>query len=250
MSSKYQKAKVIENVQLTDGIFKMTIGGDYSKDKAGQFYMVRSWGVEPFLSRPLSIHDANSEGIIFLYEVVGEGTELFSNVRASDYVELLGPLGNGFDIENISGKIAIVTGGVGIAPMRLVVKELMSCNKCEIDFYAGFRDKKYVLDYIEDYVNEVKIATDSGSEGEKGTIMDIFDPTGYDYVLSCGPTPMMNRVAEECKKKNVKSYLSLESTMACGIGACYGCTCETTKGKKRVCKDGPVFSGYEVITDA
>ena len=250
MSSKYQKAKVIENIELTDGIFKMTIGGDYSTDKAGQFYMLRSWGVEPFLSRPLSIHDANSEGIIFLYEVRGEGTELFSKVRSGDHIELLGPLGNGFDVENLSGKIAIVTGGVGIAPMRLLVKQLMSCDDCEIDFYAGFRDKKYIVDYISDYVSEVKIASDSGNSGHKGTVLDIFNPEGYDYVLSCGPTPMMHKLAEECKKKNVKSLLSLESNMACGIGACYGCTCDTTKGKQRVCKEGPVFSGDEVLTDA
>lgn len=250
MSSKYQKAKVIENVEITKGIFKMTIDGDYSTDKAGQFYMVRSWGIEPFLSRPLSIHDANSEGITFLYELVGEGTELFSKVRSGDYVELLGPLGNGFDLENLSGRIAIVTGGVGIAPMKLLVKQLMSCDDCEIDFYAGFRDKKYVVDYIADYVSEVRIATDSGAMGQQGTVMDIFNPTGYDYVLSCGPTPMMKSLAEECRKKNVKSYLSLESNMACGIGACYGCTCDTSKGKQRVCKEGPVFSGEEVLTDA
>lgn len=247
MSSRYQKVKVIENVQLTEGIFKMTVDGDYSQDRAGQFYMIRAWGEEPFLSRPLSIHDANAEGVTFLYEVRGRGTDLLSKLRATEYIELLGPLGNGFDVENISGKIAVVSGGVGIAPMGLLVKQLESCD---VDLYAGFRDKEYAVAEMDYFVKNTYLSTDSGAKGHKGFIIDIFDPTGYDYVLCCGPTPMMKKVAAMCKEKNVKSYLSLESTMACGIGACYGCTCETSKGKKRVCKDGPVFSGEEVFTDA
>lgn len=247
MSSKYKKSKVIENVKLTENIYKMTIEGDYSDDKAGQFYMLRSWGIEPFLSRPLSIHDANCEGITFLYEVKGEGTRLFSELKSSDYIELLGPLGNGFDTDKINGKVAIVSGGIGIAPMGLLVKQL---KNSEIDFYAGFRDKKYSIDYIENHVKQTHIATDSGDSGHKGYVVDIFDPTGYDYVLSCGPTPMMKIVAKMCNEKNVESYLSLESHMACGVGACLGCTCETKSGKQRVCKEGPVFSGEEVLTDA
>lgn len=247
MSSKYQKSKVIENIELTKGIFKMTVEGDFSSDQAGQFYMLRSWGIEPFLSRPISIHDANSEGITFLYEVVGEGTRLFSELKRGDFIELLGPVGNGFDTKEISGKVAIVTGGIGIAPMGLLVKQL---ENCEIDFYAGFRDKEYSIDYIGDYAKNIHLSTDSGAKGHKGFIIDIFDPTGYDYVLSCGPTPLMKRVADICNEKGVKSYLSLESRMACGVGACLGCTVETTSGKKRVCKDGPVFRGDEVFQDA
>ena len=247
MSSKYQKSQIIENIELVEGIYKMTIDGDYSKDRAGQFYMLRSWGIEPFLSRPISIHDANSEGITFLYEVRGRGTEMFSQLKRGDFMELLGPLGNGFDVENISGKVAIVTGGVGIAPMGLVVKQL---ENCEIDFYAGFREMDYSLSYMKDHVSNVHISTDSGAIGHKGFIIEIFDPTGYDYVLSCGPTPLMKKVAAICNEKGVKSYLSLESTMACGVGACLGCTCETTEGKQRVCKEGPVFSGEDVNFDA
>lgn len=247
MSSKYQKSKVIENIELTKGIFKMTVDGDFSNDIAGQFYMLRSWGIEPFLSRPISIHDANSEGITFLYEVVGEGTRLFSELKRGDFIELLGPVGNGFDIKEISGKVAIVTGGIGIAPMGLLVKQL---ENCEVDFYAGFRDKEYSIDYIGEYAKNIHLSTDSGAKGHKGFIIDIFDPTGYDYVLSCGPTPLMKKVADICNEKKVKSYLSLESRMACGVGACLGCTIETTSGKQRVCKDGPVFKGEEVFQDA
>lgn len=244
MSSKYQKSKIVENIEISKDIFKMTVEGDFSSDKAGQFYMLRSWGIEPFLSRPLSIHDVNEKGIVFLYEVVGEGTRLFSELDEGDYIELLGPLGNGFDTEKISGKVAIVTGGIGIAPMGLVLKQL---KDCDVDFYAGFRDEDYSMDYMSKLVDKVELSSDSGKVGHKGFIVEVFDPEGYDYVLSCGPTPMMKKVAEICEEKGVKSYLSLESTMACGIGACYGCTCDTTEGKKKVCKDGPVFSGKEVI---
>ena len=244
---KYFKEKVIENIELSEGIYRMTVDGDYSTDRAGQFYMLRSWGIEPFLSRPISIHDANSEGITFLYETVGEGTRLFSELKRGDFIELLGPLGNGFDTDNIKGKVAIVTGGIGIAPMGLVVKNL---TDCEIDFYAGFRDRDYSIDYIGNHVKNVHLSSDSGQVGHRGFIIDIFDPTGYDYVLCCGPTPMMKKVAQICNEKGVKSFLSLESHMACGVGACLGCTCETTKGKQRVCKEGPVFPGEEVLTDA
>lgn len=247
MSSKYQKSKVVENVELTKNIFKMTVEGDFSSDKAGQFYMLRSWGIEPFLSRPISIHDASSEGIEFLYEVVGEGTKLFSELKSGDYIELLGPVGNGFDTKDINGKVAIVTGGIGIAPMGLLMKQL---EHCEVDFYAGFRDEVYSIDNIGKSAKNIHISTDSGREGHKGFIIEIFDPKEYDYVLSCGPTPLMKRIADACNENKVKSYLSLESRMACGVGACLGCTVETTNGKKRVCKDGPVFSGDEVFQDA
>ncbi|AFS77779.1 dihydroorotate dehydrogenase electron transfer subunit PyrK [Gottschalkia acidurici 9a] len=235
MSSKYTKARVIENIEIAKNIFKMTIEGDYSKDKAGQFYMLRAWGIEPFLSRPISIHDANESGIEFLYEVRGEGTRIFSELENGDYIELLGPVGNGFYIENISGKVAIVTGGIGIAPMYMTAKKLKE-KGVEVDFYAGFRDEVYSLDYVKDYVKEVSICTDSGCVGHKGLVIDVFDPKKYDVVLSCGPTPMMERVAKMCDEVGTLSYVSLESHMACGVGACLGCTCDTKEGKKEYVK--------------
>ncbi|KNF07204.1 dihydroorotate dehydrogenase B (NAD(+)), electron transfer subunit [Gottschalkia purinilytica] len=246
MSSKYSKQTVFENIEIAKNIFKMTISGDYNV-KPGQFYMLRSWGIDPFLSRPISIHDVNENGIVFLYEVRGEGTRLFSTLRKGDSIELLGPIGNGFDIENIKGKVAMITGGIGIAPLYYTVKELKDCT---VDFYAGFRDEIYSVDYIKEYTNDVKISTNTGSHGHKGLIIDIFNPKEYEVVLCCGPTPMMEKVTEICNEANIPAYVSLESHMACGVGACLGCTCKTTRGRERICKEGPVFLGKDVFLDA
>lgn len=245
MSSSYTRAKVISNEKVAENIYKVVLEGDYSA-VPGQFYMLRAWGVEPFLSRPISIHGISDEGIEFLYEVRGRGTELFARLRAGEEMELLGPVGNGFDLDVIKGKVAVVVGGIGIAPMYEVMKNIVDSK---VDLYAGFRDEVYSVDYMKEYADELIIATESGSTGHKGYATDLLDPSKYDYVISCGPTPMMKVVRDKCLDAGTKVYLSLESHMACGVGACLGCTCDTKKGKERVCKEGPVFLGEEVLMD-
>jgi len=249
MHPRYIKHKVFENKKICDNIYKLTINGSYD-GIPGQFYMIRSWKSEPFLSRPISINYRDNNCITFLYEVKGEGTRLFSNLKPNDEVELLGPLGNGFDIENIYGKVAIVSGGMGIAPMYYVIKSLKKMNKSTIDLYAGFRENKYLVDELEKYTNKIYIASNSGKWGYKGFITDIFEARQYDLVLCCGPEIMMKKVVDLCNKLNIPVLISLEKHMACGVGACLGCTCKTTNGNMRVCKEGPVFSGREVILDA
>jgi len=246
MQLSYAKKTVDENIQISNGIFKLTIKGGL-EGKPGQFYMLRAGDKEPFLPRPISIHDITKDEISFLYEVRGEGTELFSKLKPGDHIQLMGPLGNGFDIEEIKGKVAIVTGGIGIAPMLYTIKSL---RNDDIHLYAGFRNDPYLLDSFQERCNSVNIATDSGNMGQKGYITDIFDPSFYDVVLCCGPEIMMNKVINACKEKGVTSYVSMESHMACGIGACLGCTCKTTDGFKRTCKEGPVFLGKDVVMDA
>lgn len=245
MNSKYIKAEIYENIQVAENIFKLTIKGDY-KGKPGQFYMLRAWDIEPFLSRPISIHDLTDNKLSFLYEVRGKGTEILSRLKKDDFIELLGPLGNGFDIENIKGRVAIISGGIGIAPMYYLAKSLRGCN---IDFYCGFRDKPYIIDELEKDIDNIYISTDSGICGYKGYIVEIFNPKEYEIVLCCGPEVMMKKVVEECSNSDIPAYISMESHMACGVGACLGCTCNTKKGNKRVCKEGPVFLGREVIFD-
>ncbi|WIV11468.1 dihydroorotate dehydrogenase electron transfer subunit [Proteiniborus sp. MB09-C3] len=246
MQSKHMKARIFENNEILEGIFKLTIKGGF-EGKPGQFYMLRSWNKEPFLSRPISIHNLDKEKIEFLYEVRGEGTKLFSQLKRDEQIELLGPLGNGFDIEKIKGKVAIVTGGIGIAPMYYVAKQL---EDCKVDFYAGFREQVYLIDEIKGAVNEIYVATDTGEIGHKGFITEIFDPKQYNIILSCGPSIMMDKVIKSCILNKKKIYISQENHMACGIGACLGCTCKTNSGMKTVCKDGPVFSGEDVIIHA
>lgn len=245
MSSKYLKAKVASNEKIAEGIYRMVVEGDYSANP-GQFYMLRAWGVEPFLSRPISIHGITDAGIEFLYEVRGTGTEIFSKLKAGDELELLGPVGNGFDLETIKGKVAVVVGGIGIAPMYEVMKHIKDST---VDFYAGFRDEVYSVDYMKEYADNVIISTESGSVGHKGYVVEQLDASKYDYILSCGPTPMMKVVKDMGEKAGTPVYVSLESHMACGVGACLGCTCNTKKGKERVCKEGPVFLGEDVSLD-
>ena len=246
MSSKYTTETIYSNEKLSDDIYKMVISGNY-KANPGQFYMLRAWDTEPYLSRPISIHGIGETGIEFLYQVVGKGTEIFSKLVKGDNIDLLGPLGNGFDLEKLNGKIAVVVGGIGIAPMYEVMKKIKEKDsEIVLDLYAGFRDEVYSLDYMSDYADEVIVATDTGSQGHKGYIVEVLNPSEYDYILCCGPTPMMKVVKEMAKESGIPVYLSLEEHMACGIGACLGCTCDTSRGKERICKEGPVFLGEDV----
>lgn len=246
MQSNYLKTKIFHNEEVAKNIFRLIIKGDF-QGKPGQFYMVRSWDKEPFLSRPISIHNLDNEKIEFLYEVRGKGTKLLSLLKRDDFIYIFGPLGNGFDTDNLHEKIAIVTGGIGIAPMNYLARQL---NASKIDFYAGFREQVYCIDEIKNVVNEVYISTDFGEIGHKGFITDIFDPKEYDIILTCGPKAMMDKVVKLSLENNKRVYFSQENHMACGIGACLGCTCKTKKGMMTVCKDGPVFNGEDVIIHA
>lgn len=247
MASKYSTEVVYSNEKLSDDIYKIVVSGEYEA-VPGQFYMMRSWDREPYLARPISIHAIGENGIEFLYQVVGEGTKLFAELEKGDSIDLWGPLGNGFDIESINGKVAVVVGGIGIAPMYEVMKKLKE-KDASVDLYAGFRDEVYSLDYMSEYADNTVVATDTGKHGHKGYIVEVLDPSKYDVILCCGPTPMMKVVKDMAAKAGVPSYISLESHMACGIGACLGCTCNTNKGKERVCKEGPVFLGEDVSLD-
>ncbi|HDK7176991.1 dihydroorotate dehydrogenase electron transfer subunit [Clostridium sporogenes] len=243
ITSKTFKVKVIENKNISTGIFKMTLEGNF-KGKPGQFYMIRAWQDEPILWRPISIHDINDNSIEFLYKLEGKGTKILSKIKSEEEVEIMGPLGNGFDLENIKGKIAIVTGGIGIAPMNYLIKSMKNIN---IDIYAGFRDEVYCIENFNNLVDKVVIVTEDGSSGEKGYVTDYFHPEDYDLVLCCGPEIMMDKVILMCREKKMPLYVSMEKRMACGIGACLVCTCKTRFGNKRTCKDGPVFKGEDIL---
>ncbi|KRU27875.1 dihydroorotate dehydrogenase electron transfer subunit [Clostridium botulinum] len=243
INSKTFKVKVIENKSISTGIFKMTLEGAF-KGKPGQFYMIRAWQDEPILWRPISIHDINDNSIEFLYKLEGRGTKILSKIKSEEEVEIMGPLGNGFDLEKIKGKIAIVTGGIGIAPMNYLIK---SMKNIDMDIYAGFRDEVYCIEDFNNLVDKVVPVTEDGSSGEKGYVTDYFHPEDYDLVLCCGPEIMMNKVILMCREKKIPLYVSMEKRMACGIGACLVCTCKTKFGNKRTCKDGPVFKGEDIL---
>lgn len=246
MKLEYSECRVLSNEEISRGIYKLSVEGSF-KVKPGQFFMLSAWEGEAVLPRPISIHEVDEKGIYFLYEAKGKGTKILSRLSENDGIQLLGPLGNGFDIESIKGKVAIVTGGLGIAPVKQLVKNL---TNCEVDLYSGFRAEVYELRSLEGYVENIYVATENGAEGHKGYVTDILVPESYDMVICCGPEPMMLKLAAACKRKNIPILVSMERFMACGLGACLVCTCSTIYGNKRTCKDGPVFLGEELILNA
>lgn len=241
----YIKSKVLLNERIVDNIYKMVVE-DNNEVKAGQFYMLKLNG-QTLLPRPISVCEKNEGTITFLYAVVGQGTKEYAALEKDDYINLTGPLGNGFKIDENLGRVALVVGGIGTAPMLEVAKKLRENNNAsKLDLYAGFRDEVYLIEELKEYVDEVYLTTNTGKYGHKGFVTDLLKPENYDVVLCCGPEIMMKKVIEMCKEKNVKIQVSMEKHMACGVGACLVCTCKTKDGHKRTCKDGPVFDGYYV----
>jgi len=160
-----------------------------------------------------------------------------------------GPLGNGFSVDDLSGRVLLVAGGIGIAPFRYLARELARAGRSQLTLAAGFRSLPYGIEDFAPFVRDIRIATEDGSAGTRGRVPVLFAPTDFDVVVACGPVPMMRAVQHLCRDAGTRAVLSMEARMACGIGACLGCTHPTTTGMRRVCTDGPVFPAEEVIFD-
>jgi dihydroorotate dehydrogenase electron transfer subunit len=237
---------VLSHEQCASDVWRLTVS-TVSDGDPGQFYLLRCWDRDPLLSRPISIHDVGPGTLRFLYQVRGKGTGLLAHLKPGDDLTLTGPLGNGFRIADLHGRVAVVTGGIGIAPALHLVRSLAGC---QVTVIAGFRQEVYALSQFPLYGAAVAVATEDGCDGARGFCTEIFDPHVYDAVATCGPMPMMARVAQLCAEAGVPCQASLEAHMACGMGACLVCSCATIKGNKRVCADGPVFDATEVIWHA
>jgi dihydroorotate dehydrogenase (NAD+) catalytic subunit len=233
--------KLLMLVDLSNG------STDVPVPAAGQFYLLRSAKSGVLLGRPISIYMSRKAGeaayLEFLILRKGKGTEELCSLTKNDEVELIGPLGNTFPSPKFGDKVCIVGGGIGIAPVAGFASTL---PKKSYDFFACFKSGSYGLDYIEP--NELTITTDDGSAGIKGMLpaaltAQLLKEKGYTKLYACGPTPMLAYLQKICAEAGVQSYLSMENRMACGVGACLGCTITTTEGNKRCCKDGPVFKG-------
>lgn len=231
-------AKVISNRQVSRDFYELRVE-EPNNAQMGQFYMLRAWDMFPLLSRPISVFDADEETLTFLYKVIGQGTELLSKCVAGDEVEMGRALGNTFP--DVSGRIAMVGGGVGIAPLYLAARTLKKRHAdSSIDMYLGFSDEALLVD-------EYRAVCDRVTVNVGGFITDEIDPAAYDYVLTCGPEIMMRVLYDKCRASGTRLFVSLENKMACGFGVCLGCSCKTTAGKKKVCTDGPVFAAEEVF---
>ncbi|MBC5688262.1 dihydroorotate dehydrogenase electron transfer subunit [Mediterraneibacter sp. NSJ-55] len=233
--------KILTNKKLSDDFYLIEVE-EKNQVKAGQFYMLRGWEEYPVLSRPISIFDADGDRVSFLYKKVGKGTELISRLEPGKMLTLNGPYGNGFPM-NVKGKIAMVGGGVGIAPFYYTAKKYKEEGiGSQIDIYLGFSQKSVLEEEYRSVADNLYL--DIG-----GFITDLVNPLEYDVILTCGPEIMMKVLYEKCKKMDagVPLYVSMENRMACGIGMCKVCTCKTKNGNKTACKDGPVFLGSEVF---
>jgi dihydroorotate dehydrogenase electron transfer subunit len=239
---QFYHTTIISQKQIAHDIFHLKVPKKDETISPGQFYMVKAWDDSMPLMRPISVYNVEGNTLHFLYKIVGKGTEYLSTLKIGDSVDLLGPLGNGFPCNEVSGKIALVGGGIGIPPLFETAKQLTN-NGCHVDVFLGYKDELFAFEPFEDVCENIFIATENGDEGYRGFITDIFQAQNYDAVFTCGPEIMMMKVKQLCDNQNVPVWLSMENRMACGIGACLVCTCKTTEGMKRCCKEGPVFSG-------
>jgi len=221
--------------------------------RGGQFFLIRPRRTGVFLGRPISVAgwkaaESLGQGILrFLVVRRGKGSRELTDLLPGEEAELSGPLGNCWaQVDVPAGPIALVGGGVGIAPLLAVVPEL---KDRPFDFYAGFRTGSFGLEDIKSQApgpRSLIIATEDGSLGLKGRIPDFFTPSGYSGVFACGPEPMLKAVGDNCIASGVPCFISVEKHMACGVGACLGCTVKTTRGNRRCCTDGPIFNAQEI----
>ena len=248
-----EQAPVLENSLLAPGVFRIVVKAPKIAADClpGQFVMVRLTSFsDPLLRRPLSIAGADPEtGMITLIcRIVGHGSEMLSTVKVNTLLDILGPLGRGFALE--CERTLLVGGGIGLAPLLFVAEY---CCPKPVEVLAGGRtcDELFWAKLFSDTCHAVHVTTDDGSLGICGTCADalpeVLKNGNYDMILTCGPRPMMQRVAAEGAKLGIRTQVSLEEHMACGVGACRSCTCSASDGGTRqVCKDGPVFWSEEV----
>lgn len=219
--------------------------------RPGQFIAMYCEDGTKLLPRPISICgiDAEAGTLRVVYRIAGEGTRLFSQMKAGDSLEVMGPLGNGFTMKD--KKAIIVGGGIGIPPMLELTKQL----DCEKTVVLGYRDELFLKEEFEACAN-VAVATEDGSTGTKGTVIDAIEAAQVsgEIIYACGPMPMLKALAEYADAHGMEAQISLEERMACGIGACLGCICKTKEkdhhtnvNNTRICKDGPVFDAKEVV---
>ncbi|HZD60487.1 MAG TPA: dihydroorotate dehydrogenase electron transfer subunit [Anaerolineae bacterium] len=248
-------ADVIAKEEVVPGVFSLTIVSPEISENAkpGQFVHIACNQDGDFqLRRPFSIHRiVPGKAFEILFKVVGRGTEALSKVKVYDTLNIVGPLGNSFKYSEKITSALLIAGGVGVAPLTYLAEELT--NK-QVKFYAmlGAQTSTRMLRYIDfkRLAKKTYTATDDGSSGYKGTVVDLLNRTIHqirpEVVYACGPEPMLKKIVQTADEFGVECQVSLETKMACGIGVCLGCACKTKKGYKMVCKDGPVFDARDI----
>lgn len=248
-------AAIISNSEIMPGVYLTWLDSPQIAATAqpGQFVMVRC-GEETLLRRPLSIHQLADETggakLALLFTVVGKGTQWLSQRKAGDNLDLLGPLGNSYDIHPSSRNLLLLAGGIGIAPLRFLSQKAVNQGySVRLLLGAATASQLYPGHLLSPEI-ELITATEDGTAGKKGMITDFLPDfiDRADQVFACGPTRMYQTMASQnLKTKPVQ--ISLEVRMGCGLGTCYGCTLKTKSGLKQVCTDGPVFDLQDIVWD-
>ena len=258
MSTKTKEnLTVVSQEEIGKDIFSLWLQTDQMAQYArpGQFLSLYTGNAGKLLPRPISICEIVKETsrIRLVYRVTGKntGTEAFSKMQPGDKIEALGPLGNGFPLEEAEGKkVFLIGGGIGIPPMLETAKQL-NAQKTAV---LGYRDELFLNEEFAKYA-DVYVATEDGSSGTKGNVLNAIQEKTLeaDVIFACGPTPMLRALKEYAAANHITCWISMEERMACGIGACLACVCKSKDidahsqvHNKRVCKDGPVFLSTEV----
>jgi len=274
------KAEVISQKMIATNIYDLWIKTELAAEAhAGQFVGVYTSDKSAILPRPISICEVSDDfkALRLVYRVAGKGTADICTLKAGDLVDIIGVLGNGYEFVKIFGedffqtgkysdgrvieetRVILMGGGIGIPPMLQLAKELCA-HGINPTIIVGYRDSEMYLNQDLAKYGRVEIATEDGSVGVKGNVLNVVESKGLmtDLIMACGPMPMLRAIKNMITQRNEKglkseAYISLEERMACGVGACLGCVCKTKEidhhshvNNARICTDGPVFNAYDV----
>ncbi len=248
-------SKVVRSCNLATGVYELVLATEHIAGEArpGQFVSLYSKDGARLLPRPISICGIDGDNIRLVYRVAGAGTLEFSKLKAGDTLTVQGALGNGYDVNASDAKkrCVIFGGGIGIPPMLELAKQL----DCEKTIVLGYRDSETFLAKEFEKYGSVYIASEDGSVGTKGNVLDAVREHNIEgeVFYACGPMPMLRAIKQYAQDSDIRCYISLEEKMACGIGACLACVCKTKDidshskvNNTRICKEGPVFDAREV----
>jgi dihydroorotate dehydrogenase electron transfer subunit len=248
---KQAKANVVVNNEIMPGVYLIWLDcPQIEKAEPGQFVMVRCGeDFELPLRRPLSIHQQDGKRLALLFNVVGKGTHWLAQRQTGDELDLLGPLGNGFNIDSDAKNLLLVAGGIGIAPLVFLAQQTLS-QGCQVELLLGAATaaQLYPQNLLPPKVKLIT-ATEDGTAGKKGMLTDYLPDfiNEADQVFACGPVSMYQTMAKQKLATKKPVQVSLEVRMGCGLGICYGCTVKTQNGLKQVCQDGPIFNLDDIL---